>query len=189
MQISFKYPNEEKLVHFLKNKKNESYNYQELNGTKSESVEGYDNDHNKILLGQGELVWNKAKAAISSWQQFPQPWTKIYNNTTPLEEGNIVTVLFKLFGIWWLNPAKIVYAFDEENRFGFAYGTLHGHVEKGEECFWIDRDESGDIFYHIKAFSKPMFWGAKLIYPIARRYQRKFVTESMKQMKVLSNQK
>jgi uncharacterized protein (UPF0548 family) len=189
MKAAFKDPSKSTLSVFLKEKQDAFYSYKELKGTTTKKVQGYNNDLNTLHIGQGDLVWEKAKKSLQNWQQFPFSWTKIYNNKTPLKEGNVVAVLFRLFGIWWINAARIVYSFDENDRFGFAYGTLHGHVESGEECFWIDRDTTGNVYYHIKAFSKPAFWGAKLAYPIARRYQRKFVLESMAQMKELVNKK
>ena len=70
----------------------------------------------------------------------------------------------------------------------FAYGTLPGHIEKGEECFWIEKDNEGIITYHIKAFSKPAYLFIWLVYPIARFFQRRFVKQSMDRMKKLSNE-
>lgn len=188
MRISIRFPSKAKNTRFLKEKQAAAYTYQALHGTREESISGYDNDHNFILLGEGEATWNKAKAALDNWQQFPALWTKIYDEQTPLEPNQVVAVIFKLFGIWWSNAAKIVYTIDESKRYGFAYGTLEGHVESGEECFWIERDETGKVYYHIKAFSKPKFWGARLTYPLSRSYQRKFVHDSMAQMKALANQ-
>ncbi len=188
MRISFKYPSNQTLSLFLREKQGAFFNYQEQLGTKHKTLNGYDNDHSSILLGQGINVWDKAKSALNNWQQFPSGWTKIYTNDTSIKEGNTVLVLFKLFGLWWWNAARIVYLIDEKNRYGYAYGTLHGHVERGEECFWIDRDESGNVYYHIKAFSKPAFWGARLFYPMARMYQRKFVRDSLNEMKLWTNE-
>ncbi|MEM6697597.1 MAG: DUF1990 family protein, partial [Bacteroidota bacterium] len=73
-----------------------------------------------------------------------------------------------------------------ENRFGFAYGTLTKHVEMGEECFWIERNEAGEIYYCIKAFSRPNYWYVKLAKPLARLFQRRFVQQSFETMKKLS---
>ncbi len=106
---------------------------------------------------------------------------------TPIKKGETVAVLFKIFNIWWINSARIVYTIDNENKFGFAYGTLPGHLEKGEECFWIEKDESGSVYYHIKAFSKPAYWFVWLAYPLARIFQRRFVKESLSGMKKFSN--
>ena len=188
MRARFTYPSQQQLEAYLAGKKTALFNYTPILGTQQVSVQGFDNDHSSILLGQGEQVWEKAKMTLLNWQQFPISWTKVYNDKTPLEEGQTVIVLFRLFGIWWLNATRIVYTLDEPDRFGFAYGTVEGHVESGEECFWIERDEKGDIYYHIKAFSKPDFWLARLGYPMARRYQKKFVRDSMERIRNYCNE-
>ncbi len=187
MKASISFPKEKYLDHFLETVCSKSYSYDEVGASKKDVVIGYDNDHNTILLGNGKAVWDRAKNALESWQHFPLPWTKIYPSSTKLQKNNIVIVLFKVFGLWWTNSAKIVYSFDEINRFGFAYGTLPDHIECGEECFWIERDHKGDVYYHIKAFSKPAVWYVRLGYPVARLYQKAFVRESMQTMKELSN--
>lgn len=158
------------------------FSYPELGHTKLSSTPGYDNDYNFRHIGSGEESWQRAKTALQNWQQFPTSWTRIFPAHVPPQEGQNVLVVFRLFGLWWINAARILYTFDEPHRFGFAYGTLKQHVERGEECFWLERDAAGEISYHIKAFSSPQFWGAKLAYPLARRYQRRFVRQSMEQM-------
>ncbi len=179
MRASIFFPDHLVLDNFLKKELPKTYTYPEVGATKTNAqFAHYDNDYNQAIIGKGEVVWQKAKNALKNWQHFPLPWTKVYPNTTALKEGEVVVVLFRLFGIWWRNSAKIVYAFDESNRFGFAYGTLPGHIETGEEVFWIERDTDGVVSYHIKAFSTPRFWLARLAYPIARFFQRKFVKDS-----------
>ncbi len=186
MRTSISFPTTKNLDEFISAELPKDYTYPEVGATQTaERFAHYDHDCNQVILGEGEIVWQKAKSALRNWQQFPLPWTRIYPNTTELKEGKIVVVLFRLFGIWWRNSAKIVYAFDESNRFGFAYGTLPGHIEKGEEVFWVERDKDGVVSYHIKAFSTPRFWLARVGYPIARFFQRKFVKESKATMRKL----
>ena len=186
MRATIFFPNTKALNEFLEKISGTDYAYKEVGATATnEKFPHYDNDYSSQIIGKGEEVWQKAKLALKNWQQFPLPWTKIFPNTTPLKKGETVAVLFRLFGLWWKNSTKIVYTFDEANRFGFAYGTLQNHVEMGEEVFWIEKDNEGNVSYHIKAFSKPKFWMAKLTYPMARIYQRKFVKESMATMKNL----
>ena len=188
MQAFISFPKKDKIATFLKEQSPLPYSYPEVNASKTEQVEGYDNDHNKIYLGKGETIWQNAKIALKNWQQFPQDWTTTLPQKTPLKNNKTVAVFFRMFGIWWMNAARIVYTLDDAQRFGFAYGTLPGHVERGEECFWIEKEADGSIFYHIRAFSKPRFWMARLGYPIARAYQRKFVRQSMQRMHQLANQ-
>jgi uncharacterized protein (UPF0548 family) len=188
MQAFISFPKKDKIATFLKEQSPLPYSYPEVNASKTEQVEGYDNDHNKIYLGKGETIWQNAKIALKNWQQFPQDWTTTLPQKTPLKNNKTVAVFFRMFGIWWMNAARIVYTLDDAQRFGFAYGTLPGHVERGEECFWIEKEADGSIFYHIRAFSRPRFWMARLGYPIARAYQRKFVRQSMQRMHQLANQ-
>jgi uncharacterized protein (UPF0548 family) len=68
-------------------------------------------------------------------------------------------------------------------RFGFAYGTLPGHVEKGEERFLLEWDRSSDrVYYDILAFSKPNHIMTRLGYPLVRRTQKRFGRESSASM-------
>lgn len=65
-------------------------------------------------------------------------------------------------------PARVVYVIDEPNRKGFAYGTISGHPEKGEEAFIVDRTDDGSVWLAIRAFSRPasgLWW---LVYPVLR---------------------
>lgn len=159
------------------------HSYPDIGASKGDFPSGYDHDSNSIFLGQGEKVFKKARKAIVNWHMFPSSWTKVYPSPAPIKEGTEVVVLFRLFGLWWANPCRIIYVVDEKNRFGFAYGTLVGHVEKGEEYFGVYLDAKGQVRYEIKAFSKPAFWLARLTYPLPRFFQRQFVKASMDGMK------
>jgi uncharacterized protein (UPF0548 family) len=91
-------------------------------------------------------------------------------------------------GVWQLNACRIVYTIDEQTanvaRFGYAYGTLPGHVERGEEQFLLEWDRREDmVSYSILAFSRPRHVLAKLGYPLMRRLQRRFARESTAAMK------
>jgi uncharacterized protein (UPF0548 family) len=64
-------------------------------------------------------------------------------------------------------------------RFGFAYGTLPGHAESGEERFTVAWHEAdGAVWYDILAFSRPQQLLARLGYPFARRLQKRFARGS-----------
>ena len=61
------------------------------------------------------------------------------------------------------------------SKFGFAYGTLPGHVEIGEELFLIEWDQNtNSVWYDIVAFSKPNHFLTRLGYPLVRRTQKRF---------------
>jgi hypothetical protein len=100
-----------------------------------------------------------------------------------------VAVLIRIYGVWWVNAARIVYTIDEAvaegeiaRRFGYAYGTLAAHLESGEERFCVEMDRAGAVWYDLQAFSRPRLWLARLGKPLARRGQRRFVRESQAAM-------
>lgn len=183
MRVSFSFPTATTLNTFLHQKRTTDLNYDEVEATRGLFPNGYDHDRNRIWLGEGNVVWEKAKEAIREWKQFPSGWTKIHPVDTPIEKDETVAMLFRLFGLWWKNSTRIIYLIDEPKKFGFAYGTVKGHVERGEEIFCVEKDAEGKVYYKVEAFSRPDFWLTKLGYLLARFYQKKFARESMAQMK------
>lgn len=67
-------------------------------------------------------------------------------------------------------PVRVVRVLEEPDRRGFVYGTLPGHPEVGEEAFLVERDADG-TWLHVRAFSRPGTWYARLGGPLARRAQ------------------
>ncbi len=172
-------PHAKQIETFLAQQQSLPHSYPEVGYTsRPEDLPGYNNDFNYIHLGTGDAVWEAAKEAIREWRMFPAPWTFISPFHAPILPGTVVAMSARVLGTWWLNSCRIVYTMDEDRRFGFAYGTLPGHVECGEEIFMVERTEEHVVRYVLKAFSKPRHVLARLGYPIARAYQRKFVRDS-----------
>ena len=151
-------------------------------------VHGFDCDNNHILLGEGADIFAAAKQAIRQWAMFEGHWACIHSDKTPIETGRVVAMTAHVLGVWWLNVAKIVYTVDKPDAFGFAYGTLTHHVESGEELFQVEMDADGKVWYRIKAFSQPSFWMVRLTYPFSRVFQRRFVKDSLNNMKKITNE-
>ena len=172
-------PKDLKALAFIAHERDLPYSYPAVEHTRSDTpLPGYDNDFNTQELGSGEAVWEAAKEAIRQWQMFPGGWAYVTPHPLPIREGEVVAMAACVMGIWWLNSCRIVYVLDNETQFGFAYGTLPGHVECGEELFMVEKTADAGVRYVLKAFSKPKHWMARLGYPLARVYQKKFVRES-----------
>jgi uncharacterized protein (UPF0548 family) len=78
------------------------------------------------------------------------------------------------FGIGRLRlsiPCRVVYMIDEPSRRGFAYGTLQGRPEAGEERFEVVVREDGDVCTEITALSRPALWWSRLGSPVGHRVQ------------------
>ena len=179
-------PTDADLVEFLLIQRGVDYSYSDVGATtRDDWPKGFDHDRNRVLLGRGEEIFRRARSAISQWQHFPTSWTRIVPANAPIATGTTVALVVRALGVWWLNSVRIVYVIDEAGptpRFGFAYGTLPAHVEKGEEQFLVTLDKNDDVCYSISAFSRPRMVAARLGYPIVRRLQRRFVLESFRQM-------
>jgi len=154
---------------------------------------GFDLDHNRVLLGEGPEAFAAARAAIDRWVMFPAGWTRVVARAGDLtaagfpavRQGTVVAMAVRALGLWWVSACRVVYTLDEEGvvrRYGFAYGTLPGHVERGEERFSVELSEDGTVWYDLLAFSRPRYWLARLGYPLTRRLQRRFVHHSLAAM-------
>ncbi len=181
-----KKPTDDQVEAFIAAQDALSYSYREVGASEDGAPAGYDLDHNRSLLGQGPAAFEAACEAIHRWRMFPPPWTEVQPPDTPIETGRVVAMLARAFGLWWMNACRIVYIVDETTpvrRFGFAYGTLPAHVERGEERFTIEWDDEDRVWYDVRAFSRPRYWLVRLGYPLARRLQRCFVVQSQTAMR------
>jgi uncharacterized protein (UPF0548 family) len=70
-------------------------------------------------------------------------------------------------------PCRVVYVVDEPDRRGFAYGTLPGHAESGEERFVVRYDPTTDeVHGEVTAFSRHATWWSRLGSPVTSVIQR-----------------
>jgi len=179
-------PSDAQVLAFLEAAHRAPFSYSERAATRGSFPAGYDHDHNRVRLGDGEAVFERARAALRRWAMFPPAWSRVESGGEPIAEGSTVCVLFHLFGVWWLNAARIVYELDEQGpvrRAGFAYGTLACHVERGEERFSVELLADGSVWYDLRAFSRPRFIGARMARPLTRALQRRFVRDSQAAMR------
>ncbi|HMV50117.1 MAG TPA: DUF1990 domain-containing protein [Blastocatellia bacterium] len=183
----FTKPSKKSILQIIEAQRHLPFSYTEIGATNHSLPAGYTIDHNRIRLGSGEAVFNAAVAALRNWKMFDIGWVKLCFPDTPIEVGATVAVLAGHFGFWSLHPARIVYLVDEETaearRFGFAYGTLPAHGERGEERFLIEwRRDDDSVWYDLLAFSQPKALLAKLGYPLSRMLQRRFARASKQAM-------
>jgi len=181
VNVSVSFPSDRRIATFLAEQRHLAESYREVGHSFDRSPAGYDIDHNRIVLGQGEKVFAEACAVLRAWTMFPASWTRIEPAHTALEKGQVVAMLAQVNGLWWLNACRIVYTIDEHSpvrRFGFAYGTLPGHVESGEERFSVEWHPDGSVWYDLRAFSRPRLWLVRVARPLARGLQRRFAEES-----------
>jgi uncharacterized protein (UPF0548 family) len=69
-------------------------------------------------------------------------------------------------------PCRVVWTLTEDDRTGFAYGTLPGHPECGEEAFVLRRHPDGTVDFTVLAFSRPAARLVRAAGPLGRLGQR-----------------
>src|SRR6478736_9170326 len=174
--LSLRKPSPDALRRFLMTQVNLPFTYEAVGSTAETPPAGHVVDRTRIKLGQGEAVFRSAIAALRRWEQFNLGWVEAWPSDTPIQKGIAVAVMGRAIGVWWLNACRVVYVVDEAgptSKFGFAYGTLPGHVESGEERFLIEWDRGDNsVWYDILAFSRPSHFFTRLGYPVVRRTQK-----------------
>jgi uncharacterized protein (UPF0548 family) len=137
-----------------------------------------------FALGHGRALFERARDALLAWRQFEIAWLR-FDGSGPVNIDQIVTTSTRIAGLRFVNPCRVVYTeFTERDAVAYAYGTLPGHAECGEERFQVSIDaQSAEVRYELAAFSRPALWTSKLGYPIARRIQRRFAKSSAEAMR------
>lgn len=173
-------PNRNSVVEFLSAQQNQAFSYAEVGGSREKAPKGYVADHNRTKLGQGSDAFERAKCALRKWKMFDMPWIELCWPDTPVQPGANVALLVSHLGFWSMNACRIVYVIDEHGsseKYGFAYGTLSEHSERGEERFTVELNPDQTVWYDLYAFSRPSAI-ARLAYPFTRVLQKRFATDS-----------
>jgi uncharacterized protein (UPF0548 family) len=182
--FTFSEPSDREIAKYISSQAKLPFSYAEAGATKSNPPSGYTLDHNRIQLGRGMEIYQRAVEALKQWRQFELSWVTLVPHGVKVEAGAVVAVKARAGGLWSLNACRVVYVIDEAERFGFAYGTLPDHVERGEERFLIEWQPNDDsVWYDILAFSRPRHPLVRVGFVYARVLQKRFARDSKTVMK------
>jgi uncharacterized protein (UPF0548 family) len=179
-------PSDDQIRDYLARQASQSFSYGFVGCTRDQPQprRGWNIDRHRMLLGNGQEVFRTARRAIENWQMFPREVATLCWPQPP-REGLDVAVLYWAAPVrlWLLLAARVVYCLSETierdsrtiERFGFAYGTLPDHPERGEERFLVEWDHRDDtVWYDLLAVSQPRHWLARLGYSYTRYEQARF---------------
>ena len=142
--------------------------------------DGFTTNRSSAVIGNGERVFQRAKAAISEYQMLQFGWIQAVGPQEPIARNSIVCILARHWGVYCLNFARIVYVDDSRpDQFSFAYGTTREYPLAGEERFAVSiNSTTGEVTYDIFSFSRPLSLLLWLSLPSMRRAQRRFCRDS-----------
>jgi len=131
---------------------------------------GYDHLAVSAQIGTGRQRFEQAADAVMHWGMQRGAGLRVQASSETVEVSAVVVV--KMMGLLRA-PCRVVYVVDEPDIRGFAYGTLPGHPESGEERFAVRRDpNTSAVFAEVTAFSRPGTWWSKAGGPFVRMAQR-----------------
>jgi uncharacterized protein (UPF0548 family) len=142
--------------------------YSEVGATAREPLPaGY--HHVRVSRSLGVVDLDEVAEILTRWKVQERAGVRRVAGPDRVALGAEVTFRFLFQTI----PCRVVEVVDEPDRRGFAYGTLPGHPETGEERFLAERDPAtGEVTATIVAFSNPGTWTTRLAGPVGRLLQR-----------------
>lgn len=146
--------------------------YPEAGATADVAPPGYHRSGYARVVGQGRADFERGSAALYRWEVHRRAGLRIGRDTAAVAPGVDVRMRLGVGPLALSIPCRVVYVVDEPDRRGFAYGTLPGHPEIGEESFRFDLDDDGRVTFTMTAFSRPGRWYSRAAGPLGRLVQR-----------------
>ncbi|MFD5077291.1 DUF1990 family protein [Streptomyces sp. NPDC058371] len=147
------------------------FTYEDVGATREDRCPpGFHRLHVRSRIGEGEDVFRRASRALLTWELHRAVGVAISADADTAAPGVDVTV-----GLGPIKaPCRVVWTTEEPRRAGWAYGTLPGHPECGEEAFVVDRTGDGTVWLTVTAFSRPAKWYTRAGGPAARGLQHAY---------------
>jgi uncharacterized protein (UPF0548 family) len=126
-------------------------------------------------LGDDPEAFGRGVQALKTWAPQRRLGAAVHPDGVRLAAGATLLVVLPFGPLEVVAPVRVVRLIEEDNRFGFAYGTLPGHPEQGEESFLVERSEDGSVIATISVDSRPGTFLTWLGAPIAGALQRRAI--------------
>jgi uncharacterized protein (UPF0548 family) len=136
-----------------------------------ELPEGFHHVSAEMIIGQGPEAFARACDGLRTWQAHRLRGVRVFPADAPVRAGATVVVVVGTPVGAIAAPCRIIAVTDEAGSFGFAYGTLPGHPEEGEESFVVTIGDDGLVRFRIRAFSRPGDTLTRFAGPMGRWFQ------------------
>lgn len=145
--------------------------YTEIGATKGRLPTGYEHLQRRRFIGHGAAHFESASRALMRWDVHRRSGLTVLADYEQVAEDVNVLLGFGIGRLRLKVPCRVVYLVSDPDLRGFAYGTLPGHPESGEERFTVAHLPDGRVELEIVAFSRADQWWSKLGAPVGRRVQ------------------
>ncbi|MDO5501984.1 MAG: DUF1990 domain-containing protein [Actinomycetia bacterium] len=119
-----------------------------------ELPEGYRHSEQCVRVGKGRQTFELAADAVMAWQVHRGAGLTVLSSSEQVEKDAVAVLRLNAGPLKIDGPNRIIGVIDEADRRGFAYGTLDGHPEKGEQAFLVEIDDDDTVTFTVRAFTK-----------------------------------
>ena len=152
--------------------RNADLTYGEVGCTRGDTLpSGYGTLRRTLDIGAGAERFEQAARVVLGWDMHRRAGVCVRASSQDVRQGAVARLRLGIGRLAVDAPVRVTYVVDEPNRKGFAYGTLPGHPESGEEAFIVELHDDGAATFTITAFSRPATLLARVGGPISRAIQ------------------
>lgn len=148
------------------------FTYDEVGATLGDLPAGYHHLSETFVVGHGRASYDVAAERLMTWGVQRGAGLGVAASTDRVEPDAVAIVRLGWGPLAVKAPVRVVAVVDEPDLRGFAYGTLPGHPERGEELFVVDLADDGTVRLGITAFSRAGSRLSRWAGPAGRLVQR-----------------
>ena len=147
------------------------FTYDEVGATRDDELPaGYAHGIRTAVVGHGEEAFEQAVAAVFDWRMQKGVGLRVRASGPPTQPGTVVVLTAGLPRFGYDIPCRVVWARTDGDEQGFAYGSLPGHPESGEESFLVAL-RGDDVVFTTRVVSRLASPLARLGGPVSRAVQ------------------
>jgi uncharacterized protein (UPF0548 family) len=134
---------------------------------------GYRHRERRAVVGSGTAAFERAAAAVLDWRCQRALPLRLRTTGPASEVGAVAVLTAGLPQLGYDIPCRVAWSSTDGDERGFAYGSLPGHPESGEEAFVVGIDDDEVVRFTTRVFSRlaspparlggPLSWGAQAL--------------------------
>ncbi len=122
-------------------------------------------------VGRGPVAFEAARHSLRTWVPQLGIGATVEPEGEAVVAGATIVIVLRRGPLHVVAPDRIIGVVDEPRRFGFAYGSLPGHPERGEESFLVEHLDDDTVRATIRVQAGPGTLAAHAVAPLVRAVQ------------------
>jgi uncharacterized protein (UPF0548 family) len=144
------------------------FSYRDAGASRGPAPSGYRPIERRAVVGHGPAAFQRLADGIVSWQVHRESGVAVLAAAPRAAPAVEVALAARTAGLVIVMSCRVIYVLDQPTRKGFAYGSLPGHPEAGEETFIAEIADDGAVTFAVGGFSRPGTVLTTFVSPFAR---------------------